>query len=83
MISQLIHQFVADVVSDLAADILAPALRHSDTGRLRVCALQHGIDVAGIEVIPCTNGADGFNRLHRIGLTPVRRINADRTCAVC
>ena len=59
---------VADVVSHLAADILAPTLCHFNACGLVVLSLHHGVDVTGVEVVARAHGADGLHRLHRKGL---------------
>lgn len=60
------HQFVADVISNLAANILTPLLRHSDAGVLVANATHHSIDVTGVEIIASTDSAYRCNRLNVI-----------------
>ena len=79
---QLCDESVADVVAELLADVLTPALGHGDTGRLVVEVMEFGIDVTGIEIISGPNGTDGGNWSDGIRLATFGRIDANGTCSV-
>lgn len=66
VVFQPIHQFVADVVSYLAANILAPSLRHNDAGVLVANATHHSIDITSIEIVASADSAYRCNRLNVI-----------------
>ena len=76
------YQRVADIVTYLAADILAPALRHFDAQSWIVYPLQKGIDVSGIEIVACANGADGLYRPNRVDVATVWGVEAYLSSAV-
>ena len=53
-------QFVTDIVADLPADVLTPALRHCDTAAWILDTLQHRVNISGIEIVSGANGAYRF-----------------------
>ena len=79
---QLCDESVADVVAELLADVLTPALRHGDTGGLIVDATEFGVDVTGIEIISGSDSTDGIDLSDRIGFATFRSIDANGSCSV-
>ena len=49
--SQFFHQLLTNIIPNLLANILTPALSHLDATSLIINALQHCIYVSGIEII--------------------------------
>lgn len=76
------HQFVADVVSNLAANILTPSLRHSDAGVLVANATHYSIDVTGVEIVASTDSAYRCNRLNIIRSAALGTVDTYRLRAV-